>query len=76
MTLQEAADYLGWSKVTLRLGKAGTDKLTPVRRGTGQRRRLCYIRAEVVAYKQDEIKRALREAGKSDRLLDRIYGAA
>jgi hypothetical protein len=76
MTLKEAAGYLGWCVATVRRGLAGTDKLTPIRRGKSGCRRIFFIRAEVVAYKQDEINRALREAGKSDRLLDRIYGVA
>ena len=76
MTLKEAAGYLGWHIDTVRKGKAGTGRLVKLRRGTGKRRRIFFIRAEVVAYKQDEIKRALREAGKSDRLLNLVWGAA
>jgi len=76
MTLEEAAAYLGWHKETVRTGKAGTERLVKLRRGTGKRRRIFLIRAEVVAYKQDEIKRALREAGKSDRLLQLVWDAA
>jgi hypothetical protein len=50
LSLREAAELLCLSESAIRQRKAGTEHLTLVRQGRGQRRRIFLVRSEVEAH--------------------------
>jgi hypothetical protein len=58
ITLREAAERLRLDESTLRKRQAGTDHLTLVRQGTGQRRRIFFVESEVEAHVRNMIEQA------------------
>jgi hypothetical protein len=55
-----AAAILDLDESTIRKGLAGTENLTPVRRGHGKRQRISFILEEVVSLKAEWIEAAQR----------------
>lgn len=53
-----AAMLLDLDESTLRKGKAGTESLTQVRRGSGKRQRISFILEEVISLKTEWIEAA------------------
>ena len=71
LTLREAAEILRLDESTIRKRRAGTEHLTHVRQGTGQRQRIFLIRSEVEQHLRELIEYA-RE--KNNHSLKLIYG--
>ncbi len=71
ITLQEAAEMLRLDESTIRKGLAGTDVLTKVRLGRGQRQRIRLVKEEVEAYIASMVEHAREKQGRALKL---VYG--
>lgn len=70
--LREAAELLRLHESTIRKRMAGTDALTLVRQGTGQRQRIFLIREEVEAHIASIVDHARRQ---KKRPIELVYGS-